>query len=461
MSNTGYKAFPYEEPHTTTILTTASFIYLLNMVHHLLDTTLHCGLVGQILIGIIYGTPLGNILSHPLQQSIVELGYIGLILLVYHGGLNTSLKPLLSDLPLSLLTALTGLILPIALSYLLIPLTNATPIQCFAAGAALSATSLGTTFSILTAAQLTVTRLGVVLTSAAMIDDVIGLVMIQIVASLGTSSASSTGAVVGRGLGATVGLVVVAIIGAVLLRKLSTCTLPRQWMQKSGIALLLHTIIVLGFVSIAGYAGASVLFAAFLAGFIITWGLDNDDHQGKWVTGIDVYELYLSKLADWLLLPFFFASIGFSIPITSMFRGSTVWRGIVYSVLMTVGKMATGIWLLFVRGRLLLAMPKDSLQGVEEHSSEVELELELQTTPPSPSTTPPPALPPPPHHLLPATIFGLAMVARGEIAFLIASVAERRGVFAGNDDIYLVIVWAAVVCTVLGPVVVGWLVRRV
>ncbi len=66
------------------------------------------------------------------------------------------------------------------------------------------------------------------------------------------------------------------------------------------------------------------------------------------------------------------------------------------------------------------------------------------------------------------------MVARGEIGFLIASSAEERGVFApttatvGTEDtnngpfqIYLVVIWAIVVCTVVGPLVVGILVRRI
>lgn len=69
---------------------------------------------------------------------------------------------------------------------------SATPLQSFAAGAALSATSLGTTFTILSTTQLTTTRLGTVTTSAAMLDDVVGLVMVQIISNLGGSATSFT-----------------------------------------------------------------------------------------------------------------------------------------------------------------------------------------------------------------------------------------------------------------------------
>jgi hypothetical protein len=70
-----------------------------------------------------------------------------------------------------------------------------------------------------------------------------------------------------------------------------------------------------------------------------------------------------------------------------------------------------------------------------------------------------------PLSLYPASILGLAMVARGEIGFLISSLAESNGIFAptdsASDDIYLIVTWAIVLCTAIGPVGVGLLVRRV
>ena len=62
------------------------------------------------------------------------------------------------------------------------------------------------------------------------------------------------------------------------------------------------------------------------------------------------------------------------------------------------------------------------------------------------------------------------MMARGEIGFLIAALAESKGIFVFRDEIsvedggsriYLVVTWAVVLCTVIGPVSVGLLVRRV
>ena len=65
--------------------------------------------------------------------------------------------------------------------------------------------------------------------------------------------------------------------------------------------------------------------------------------------------------------------------------------------------------------------------------------------------------------LYPGAILGFAMVSRGEIGFLISSVADGNGIFSanGNNEIFLIVTWSIVLCTIIGPLVVGLLVRRV
>jgi hypothetical protein len=78
-------SLPYHEPGIVTILIISSFMLLLNAVNYVLDRIVYCGLVGQLFIGIAWGMPGTNWLSADLQHSIVQLGYIGLILIVYEG----------------------------------------------------------------------------------------------------------------------------------------------------------------------------------------------------------------------------------------------------------------------------------------------------------------------------------------------------------------------------------------
>ena len=82
-------SLPYHEPGIVTILIIASFLLLLNAINYVLDRIVYCGLVGQLLIGIAWGIPGANWLSEDLQHSIVQLGYLGLILIVYEGEIMT------------------------------------------------------------------------------------------------------------------------------------------------------------------------------------------------------------------------------------------------------------------------------------------------------------------------------------------------------------------------------------
>lgn len=406
-----------------------------------------------------------------------------------------------------------------------------------------------------------------------MIDDVIGMVLIQVISSLGGSSGSSSstgggsvgGDAVGRPIGASVGLLVATVAACFLAKKIFANTRSYSCMARPEARFVVHTIVLIALVVVASYAGASALFAAFLAGTAVSWwdtilskaleveievevesesGTESgttaapraSSHQTENApshqnsipgctvppSGVLVFERYYGQPLEKILKPFFFASIGFSIPITEMFKGSIVWRGMVYSVLMILGKLLTGVWLIrfpsFSSSLLTMTKPMRSFLHKLTHMKTLILRIfwtpaaayppkpptktEPKTTRPEavdptnvdqPSTPAPPAPqpapgsptpsssptpettspqqrapqqpPPKPRSLYPPVILGLAMVARREVAFLIASVAESRGIFASSDqdqggELYLIIVWAAVLCTMLGPLGVGMLVRR-
>lgn len=78
-------SLPYEEPGIVTILILSSFLLLLNAINHALDKLVYCGLIGQILIGIAWGQPGTQWLSREVQDAVMQLGYLGLILMVYEG----------------------------------------------------------------------------------------------------------------------------------------------------------------------------------------------------------------------------------------------------------------------------------------------------------------------------------------------------------------------------------------
>lgn len=167
------------------------------------------------------------------------------------------------------------------LSFILMSLLSATPLQAFAAGAALCSTSIGTTFTILSTTGLAKTRLGVVLGSAAMMDDVMGLVMVQIISNLGTASSSSSfdPVVVIRpilvALGFAVGLLLICRFGVLnIVRTVQTRKLYTYFPQEVASMNFLFVVqmcLLVGLVAGATYAGTSGLFAAYLAGASISW----------------------------------------------------------------------------------------------------------------------------------------------------------------------------------------------
>lgn len=85
MSNLDNVALPYHEPDIITILIISSFLLLLNVVNHVVDRITYVGLLGQVFLGVAYGTPGAKFLDLDAETLIVNLGYLGLLLLVYEG----------------------------------------------------------------------------------------------------------------------------------------------------------------------------------------------------------------------------------------------------------------------------------------------------------------------------------------------------------------------------------------
>lgn len=78
-------ALSYAEPNAATILTLSSFLLASNILNFILDKAVFCGLIGQMLVGIAWGSPGGNLLGPDIENAIVRFGYLGLVLLVYEG----------------------------------------------------------------------------------------------------------------------------------------------------------------------------------------------------------------------------------------------------------------------------------------------------------------------------------------------------------------------------------------
>jgi Kef-type K+ transport system membrane component KefB len=335
---------PYEEPGITTILSLTSLLLLLNIIRYILDRLLYSGIIGEILIGIIWGLPVGGTswLSLGTQETIQAFGYLGLIGLVFEGGLCTDPAQLRNSLFLSISVATIGLCLPIALSFALLgfpfPVAGSaevsfpTALAAFSAGASLCSTSLGTTFAILSSAGMQKSRTGTVLIGAAMMDDVVGLVMVNIVTTLGAGNTEPWP--IARPIVASFGLLIVTLLLVPYLFQPMWKSVRKFYVEgpqeKSParpkaqlkdvilrplyniphLEFLLSTFVLVAFVTIAYFIDASVLFAAFIAGGVITNLRDLEHRQtDKESPEGWVYDIYYKPVMDFVLVPFFFVRL--------------------------------------------------------------------------------------------------------------------------------------------------------
>jgi Kef-type K+ transport system membrane component KefB len=142
-----------------------------------------------------------------------------------------------------------------------------------------------------------------------------------------------------------------------------------------------------------------------------------------------------------------------------MFQGSIVWKGIVYSILMTLGKGLVSIVIYFDYFIKWFITRKPS---PPRRTASTTTRADPQPTQQTTSKRPPHAI---------ALLVGFAMISRGEIGFLIASLSQSSGTLtlrqrngvgssSSGEEIFLVIVWAVVICTIAGPIGVGIIVRK-
>lgn len=85
MTEASVALLPYHQPAVVTILVQTSFIIVLNLINYVLDHLIYCGLLGQILVGVAWGSPGAEWLGKGVQEAVVQIGYLGLVFLVYEG----------------------------------------------------------------------------------------------------------------------------------------------------------------------------------------------------------------------------------------------------------------------------------------------------------------------------------------------------------------------------------------
>lgn len=257
-------------------------------------------LIGELLLGVSIGALLPQILrSVEVYQVIAE---IGVIILLFSVGLETPVGNLLRVGPTSTLVAVLGVIFPFILGLGLAFLLGYNTAQGVFIAVSMVATSVGITARVLSDLGVLAHKESQIILGAAVVDDILGLILLAVVTSFREGSISWLGISL---LVAEVALFVggLLIIGTWLtknhghhLRKLKISSGP----------LVVALLVCLGLSFLAGLIGMAAIVGAFLAGVIFA-------EIGE------VYDLksQLSPIYEFLV-PFFFVTIGAKVKLAQL-----------------------------------------------------------------------------------------------------------------------------------------------
>jgi Kef-type K+ transport system membrane component KefB len=176
--------------------------------------------LGELLAGVLLGgSALGIVPSGGVEGELIHvLAELGVLLLLFEIGLETDLKEMFRVGPAALAVAMVGIVLPFAFGvtfWLYAPQADSGGGDLVTAaifiGATLTATSVGITARVLSDLGRMNTPEARIIIGAAVIDDVLGLVILSVVSGVAAGAAVSFLGIM-RTLGVAVGFLVVAVV---------------------------------------------------------------------------------------------------------------------------------------------------------------------------------------------------------------------------------------------------------
>ena len=274
--------------------------------------------VGEILAGVLLGPSLlGWVRPSELTAGLAEIGAIFLLFTI---GLETKPGDLVRVGRTAALVAVLGVVVPFGLGYAYMKLAGHDSINAFFLAAALVATSVGITARVLKDAGALGTRAAGVILASAVLDDILGMIVLALVTSLSEQNVNyvALGAVVLEAMALCAFAIFVA---PRLVRRLGRAVTEHG---PSNSPRILAVILCLGLSLASTYVGMAAIIGAFLAGLALA------DHSDEWGLGAAMRPVY-----DFLG-PFFFVYLGAQVDLRTLAEPG------VLSMLLTVCILAIG-----------------------------------------------------------------------------------------------------------------------
>ena len=277
--------------------------------------------LGEILAGVLIGPyALGWI--HP-TDTIESIAEIGAIFVLFNAGLETSSNDLVRVGKKALLVALAGIVVPFVLGFAYMKWTGDGTTEAIFVGAAMVATSVGITARVLGDLDVLSSQLAKIILGAAVFDDILGMVILAVVAGL-----ASTGGVDWLRMGILLGEAVtfalfMIFVAPRIVRRVHT-GVGRLSTRNAPLIFSLLVCLLLSWLSVK--IGMAAIIGAFFAGLMFA------DFAPSWNL------LPKAHAINEFLAPFFFFSIGARLD-TRIFSGPVLKMAIAVSVLAIISKV--------------------------------------------------------------------------------------------------------------------------
>ncbi|HWQ53229.1 MAG TPA: cation:proton antiporter [Bryobacteraceae bacterium] len=279
------------------------------------------GIVGEILAGILIGPyVLGWMAPNVVLTVLADLG---VMFLLFRVGLEVKSSDLLKVGGTALLVATAGVVLPFLMGWAIMAAWGFPSLESIFTGAAMVATSVGITAQVLSAKGLLSARASQIILAAAVIDDVLGLLILALVSSMAKGKVDLLELTLTAGI--AVGFTVfVAKWGTRTMDRVMPRMEARMSLAESQFALSMA--LLFGLALLAVYAGVAAIVGAFLAGMALSESVDRRVHQ-------------LADGVTELLVPFFLVGIGLHFDLTAFATGSTMLLAVVILAAAIVSKL--------------------------------------------------------------------------------------------------------------------------
>jgi len=282
--------------------------------------------LGELLAGVVLGSSLFGILdpSDPVLHTLSELG---VVILLFKIGLHTNLREILAVGAPASLVGVVGVVVPFVGGYFTATALGLESMPAIVAGAALTATSIGISARVLSDLGQLDTVEGRIVLGAAILDDVVGLVILSVVSGL-----AAGGTLTLAGVSRTAGLAIGFLVAAVVLGRLVAPWLM-LWVSRFRVEGALGSIalaLAFGFAALAATAGSAMIIGAFAAGMVL-----HETPQAKAVEKA-------TTTLGYFFVPVFFLTVGAAIEVRALANGRVLLIGGVLCVVAIVGKLLAG-----------------------------------------------------------------------------------------------------------------------